>query len=116
MPALLRLLARVITVLVMLAQPVTSIASAGLQGEVHCCCPDPALCECHDHKHASHDAPKMRRCGDPDVNRLVAPISLAALPPPPVPMVLATDLVSALPTLIVTVPADRVLELEKPPF
>lgn len=115
-PLVLRWLVPLFTAFALLAQPVTAIASAGLQGDTSCCCPKPEDCTCHDHKDAPHDHQKMRRCGNPAAITIAAPLLMAALPPPSPPMVLAPERASAPVVIPISVPDDRSIQPETPPF
>ena len=112
---MLRRLLPLLAVLALLGQSVTTWASAGVQGDTSCCCPDPKKCECHDHDGRSHDAPQMKRCGTDGV-QVVSPVPLAAVVPP-APVVPVAQVVAAPPARapLVAVP-DRVVHPDTPPF
>jgi hypothetical protein len=112
---LLRPLLPVIAALALLVQPVATWATAGIERDLACCCPDPDKCECHDHDGKGPSSPSMRRCDSGHVNVVTAVVLVAVVPAP------APVLDVARP---VTVPAaepelalgDRTIPPEKPPF
>lgn len=109
-----RVLLPLLAVVALLMQAPLALASAGLVGDTSCCCPDPDKCECHDHDgRAQHDA-EMKRCGGGPV-KVVAPILLAAVPPPARPMLLPARAIAAAVDTVVVLPEGRPERPEKPP-
>ncbi|MCA9678893.1 MAG: hypothetical protein KC464_27940 [Myxococcales bacterium] len=99
-------------------EPVLAQASAGVRRDrVACCCPDPATCKCHDHQRGGEprDHAQLRKCGDSGVR--TAPIVIAALPLPPVAIVLVAPAARPTPAVAVESPRRRVpTGPEPPPF
>lgn len=109
-----RLLLPLCAVLALLAQPPMAWASSGIVGDTHCCCPDPATCECHDHEGDAHHDAKMKRCGSDPV-KLVAPLLLVAVPAPARPALEPPRTIVAPAFVVPILPAGRPERPEKPP-
>jgi hypothetical protein len=113
-PGLVRLLVLVVAAMVMIAQPVTTWAAAGIKGKAPCCCPQPEKCECHDHG-KGRDAPQLERCGSPDV-RVVAPAVAVAVVPAPAPTLPEQRVIAAPTPSPLQLTDGHPLEPETPPF
>lgn len=111
----LRWLITLLAFVALAGQTSAAFASAGLQIDVRCCCPDPSTCKCHDHPGRSDSDHSVDKCGG---GEHVVALELTSMPP------LATALevtpvraVARSPVAFVPViPDDRFVEVETPPF
>lgn len=103
----------VLVMLGLMVQSASTWAAAGVVTDVHCCCPSPDVCKCHD-KQSHDDDATMKRCAGGE-HQLLPELAVTTLVEPPVP-------IDVVPAAIVV--EHRVLELspisapapDKPPF
>ena len=106
-------LALLAAMVLVIAQPLTALASAGWQEDSSCCCPSPAECHCPGHD-GSGDQEDLRKCGNsgqvasPALPSLLLPLRGAL----PVRGLVTIEVCAALPVCV----AQLILEPETPPF
>lgn len=111
---MLRWLLPIIAAIAVLGSSVMSWAGAGVIGDASCCCPVKAKCKCHDHDKDPGGPPTLKQCKSE--GKLVAPVTVPAVAAVPLELFVARPRITILPSEPSSVPEDRTIELETPPF
>ena len=111
---MLRWLLTFIAAIAVLGSSVMSWAGAGVTGDASCCCPVKAKCKCHDHDKQQDGAPVLKQCNSK--GEFVAPVIAPAVPAAAPELIVARPRIAGSPLLCPSVPEDRSIEPETPPF